>query len=302
MSLSSYQMAFYELCFEVRYLRTQGNEFQEFFRDIMEHVFPNDFVAVRPHGSIGDKKCDGFLRSKGVVYQCYAPRTLNLSNLLSKIEEDFNGASNHWADEMKEWVFVHNDRDGIPADALKLLEKFQRERKTRTGHHGFRELADMVIALPTSKLTSIFGPVPTHTAIANVANADILAAIQGLQKFSVEYSEADIRAPSTAKLTGNNFSHHIIELLRGGFVGAKRVQQFFDAYPVPDFVDMIATAFKNEYSRLRGTIANSDEIYEALYRYADGDGGDANRRAAVLAVLSYFFERCDIFEDPSVTA
>ncbi|MGB9152012.1 MAG: ABC-three component system protein [Alphaproteobacteria bacterium] len=301
MTLSPLQKAFYELTFENRYLTLQGNEFQEFFRNIMEHAFPNDFVAVRPHGNTGDKKCDGFLRSKGTIYQCYAPKNMKLKNLLDKMDEDFHGASTHWTDEMKEWVFVHNDRDGIPADALKLLEKFEKEGTTNTGHHGFRELTDIVATISESKLTSLFGHVPTHAVIANVPSADILAAIQGLQGFSSAYNEADLRAPSTAKLTGNGFSSHVIELLRGGFVGAKRVQQFFDAYPVPDYVDTIATAFKREYNNLRSTTAKPDEIYEALYRYADGDGSDANRRAAVLAVLSYFFERCDIFEDPNVT-
>ena len=38
-------------------------------------------------------------------------------------------------------------------------------------------------------------------------------------------------------------------------------------------------------------------MFGHLQQYA-GMGGEPPRQAAVLAVLSYFFERCDIFEDP----
>lgn len=299
MPLDLFQRHFYRLQFQVRYLRAQGNEFQEFFRSIMEHAYPNDFIAVRTHGNVGDKKCDGYRQNGGIIYQCYAPRQdSNLAALLKKMQEDFDGAKDHWKAEMKQWVFVHNDDGGLPADAVKLLEKFKTDNKgLETGQHGIQELGNIVDDLPEAKLSSLFGPLPSRNMVANIGNADIQAAVQGIQHYDPRADMGDPIAPSAAKLDANGLSVAVIELIRGGFVGAKRVQGFFDNYPVPDYVDTVASAFKREYIKLREDDIEPDEIYDSLYHYASGDGGDANRRAAVLAVLSYFFERCDIFED-----
>jgi hypothetical protein len=40
-----------------------------------------------------------------------------------------------------------------------------------------------------------------------------------------------------------------------------------------------------------------DEIFGELQAFAGGMDREPSRQAAVLAVLSYFFESCDIFED-----
>jgi len=37
----------------------------------MEKLHGDDFVRIRPLGSLGDKGCDGYLRSNGQVFQCY---------------------------------------------------------------------------------------------------------------------------------------------------------------------------------------------------------------------------------------
>jgi len=298
MALDQFQKHFYRMKFENRYLRDKGNEFQEFFRVIMEHAYPGDFIAVRTHGNVGDKKCDGYRQNGGVIFQCYAPKEMDLKSLLKKMQEDFDGAKAHWKDEMKQWVFVHNDDGGLPADAVKLLEKFKADNEgLETGQHGFQELSDIVDGLPEAKLNSLFGPLPSRNMVANIGNDDIRAAVQGIQHYDPGSDMGDPVAPSAAKLTANGLSVAVIELIRGGFVGARRVQGFFDNYPVPDYVDTVASAFKREYIKLRDDGTKQDEIYESLYGYAGGDGGDANRRAAVSAVLSYFFERCDIFED-----
>jgi hypothetical protein len=49
--------------------------------------------------------------------------------------------------------------------------------------------------------------------------------------------------------------------------------------------------------RLPGITA--DEIFQGLQEYTTGCEplSEPGQQAAVLAVLSYFFERCDIFED-----
>lgn len=300
MALDQLQKHCYRREFQVRYLRAKGNEFQEFFRTIMEHAYPNDFIAVRTHGKIGDKKCDGYRQNGGVIFQCYAPKNMKSGNLHKKMQEDFEGAKRHWKDEMKQWIFVHNDDTGLDPDAVKLLEKFKADNAgIETGQYGIQELGDIVEGLPGARLCSLFGPLPTRNMVANIGNADIQAAVQGIYRSynTGAHTDDPVVAPSVQKLNANGLSTAVIHLIKGGMNGSVKVQRFFDNNPVPDYVDIVANAFKQEYAKLREENTKPDEVYDCLYHYAGGDGGDAKRRAAVLAVLSYFFERCDIFED-----
>jgi hypothetical protein len=62
------------------------------------------------------------------VFQVYGPEEMrSLQKLLTKIREDFNGALRHWNDRMHRWIFVHNSRRGLPAQAIQLLEDLGKE-------------------------------------------------------------------------------------------------------------------------------------------------------------------------------
>jgi hypothetical protein len=87
----------YGLKFENDFLRARGKAFESLFARIMGHAFPGDFQPVRPYGPRGDLKCDGFRASDGTVFQSYAPDSMELPDLLAKIDDDFLGAVAHWA-------------------------------------------------------------------------------------------------------------------------------------------------------------------------------------------------------------
>ena len=44
-----------------------------------------------------------------------------------------------------------------------------------------------------------------------------------------------------------------------------------------------------------------DQIFSRLQEFT-GFEGDPKRQAAAMAVMAYFFDRCDIFEDPDPEA
>ena len=68
------QQYIYEKLFEVAFLRRKGDAFQDFFADIMERCYPGDFMRTRPWGKIGDRKNDGYLKSKRRLFQVYYAR------------------------------------------------------------------------------------------------------------------------------------------------------------------------------------------------------------------------------------
>ncbi len=81
----------YELQFRLKFAEGRGNEFQDFFNNLMERRDP-DFRRVRPWGNQGDRKNDGWSPASRTLFQVYAPARFKASELATKLTEDFDGA------------------------------------------------------------------------------------------------------------------------------------------------------------------------------------------------------------------
>ena len=59
-----------------------------------------------------------------------------------------------------------------------------------------------------------------------------------------------------------------------------------------------AEAFKEEYTQLRD-VSSPNQIFHEFQSWAGGDRrGTPEHELAVITVIAYYFERCDIFEEP----
>ena len=291
------QRSFYGLKFENAFLRHKAKAFETFFAKIMSHGFPGDFVTVRPYGSRGDLKCDGFRSSDGTVFQCYAPDSTKLADLLSKIEEDFRGAVEHWGTKLRRWELVHNDVRGLPADAVqKLVDLAAEYPAIDVGTFAESEMRQVVMGLQIHQLEDLFGLAPSQRTLEKLDFANlrpVLLAIKGKEP-DVEPS---LIAPSLLKLQNNRLSNDVAGLLRQGRRREQLVEDFFKAWPEPSFGEEIAESFRERYEALKSVGLSPDEIFGELQIFAGGMEGTPSHQGAVLAVMSYFFERCDIFED-----
>ena len=164
------QRKFFQLKFRIAFLEKQGQAFEVLFSRIMGHAFADDFIAVRPYGSKGDLKCDGYRASDKTVFQCYAPRTMRLDRLQAKVYEDFNGAVAHWGEDMERWIFVHNDDYGLPADALQqLIDLGKTNPSVSLSDMSYSEIFDITMSLATPQLEDLFGgPAPTQRTLAQL--------------------------------------------------------------------------------------------------------------------------------------
>lgn len=63
----------------------------------------------------------------------------------------------------------------------------------------------------------------------------------------------------------------------------------------PDVAEEIAEAVREQYQSLESLGLEPDEIFAHLQRFI-GVQGEPQWQSA-LAIMCYFFERCDIFED-----
>ena len=295
--LDETQRAFYGLLFENAFLREKGKAFETLFSRVMAHGFSGDFQPVRPYGSKGDMKCDGFRASDGTVFQCYAPDATVLSTLLAKIQEDFHGAVVNWGSALKRWEFVHNDVRGLPADAVaKLAVLREANPSIEVAVFGEAEMRNVALGLSLHQLEDLFGAVPSQHTLERLDFIALRPVLMAIQRQEPD-AEPPLTAPSVQKLQRNALSNDAAALLRQGRRREKLVQDFFDKWPSPSFGEEVAEAFRKRYQSLKLVGLNADQIFGDLQDFAGGMGGQPSHQGAVLAVLSYFFERCDIFED-----
>ena len=292
------QAAFYRVLFRNAFLEKRGTEFQDWFARLAARAFGPDFEAVRPYGRRGDLKCDGRRVSTRTIFQCYAPYEMKEAPLNSKIEGDFIGAVESWGDDMAEWVLVHNEHRGLPASSSQLLERLRRGHPEVTievwTEAALQRLAD---GLALADQQALFGFAPSRSGLETLAMADLQPVIHQLQFMDPEPGEEPLTPPSRDKLEKNRLSVDAAGLLRLGRRKEALVETWFTKNRRPDLGERIAEAFRRRYAQLNDGVRTADQVFGHLQQYA-GMGGEPPRQAAVLAVLSYFFERCDIFEDP----
>ncbi len=291
------QRSIYGLKFENAFLSEKGKAFEHLFARVMAHGFPGNFEPVRPYGSRGDLKCDGFRPSDGTVFQAYAPESAKLAALLAKIDEDFAGARTHWGAKMRRWELVHNDKRGLPADAVRRLDELRATNPTVTiAVFGYAEMRAVVMQLALHQLEDLFGAAPSQRTLEQLDFSNLRPVLLAIQRRDPG-AEPPLAAPSAIKLQHNALSPDAALMLLQGRRREKLVQDFFDTWPDPSFGEDIAEGFRTRYQHLKAVHLSPDEIFGELQSFAGGMGGEPSRQGSVLAVLSYFFERCDIFED-----
>jgi hypothetical protein len=293
----------YELKFSYEFRSKFGTEFQDFFTSIMERGYPADFQKVKPYGKTGDKKCDGYHQSVRRVYQVYAPEKMNVSETNAKIDEDYQGAVENWATDMSAWVFVHNQWRGVPADVVQKLLQLHQEHGIKVSRWCEPELREEFFRLGPEIQTLLLGPSPTPQAIARVQMKDVIDVANAIAQLAAPPPE-EVRAVAAGKLKANALSDHVQALLKMGSRKSKLVKDFFSKWHDPELGDRIASAFRLEYERLRGHGMIGDEAFHALWKFAGGgDQKSIEHEAAVLAVMAFLFEECEIFEpaDEEVT-
>ncbi len=107
----------------------------------------------------------------------------------------------------------------------------------------------------------------------------------------------DIRPVSPAKLQANALSASVQTLLTAGMTKSDAVGRLFHQWHDPTYGDSIAEAFRRKYEELRNSGLLPDLIFAELQAFAGGvPRGAPKHEAAVLAVLAFLFEECDIFE------
>lgn len=291
--------AYYEQKFENAFLRAKGNEFQTFFERLMGLAYKTDFMACRPWGKEGDRKNDGYLKSERRLFQVYAPNDMDAAKATAKITEDFQGAKAYWGKHFDNWVFVHNAMDGLPPHVQQLLLDFEVANSgLKLEPWCLEELRLIFRKLSGDDKASWFGLAPTEETKTRLGFGDLQVVLERLALLAVP-SQTDVKDVPAGKIEANALSEAVTRLLKEGMIKSFLFADFLSQWYDETLGERLAEAFKTEYRRLRDAHVIPNQIFAELQSWAGGEQrGTPEHELAVLTVIAYYFERCDIFEEP----
>ena len=293
--------AYYRMAAERDFLKFNRTTFQEWFAGLMTKRYADDYVNVRL--SRGDGGLDGYRLSNSTVYQVYAPRGSTASEVVTKFTGDFETAKNHFEEkglQMSGWTFVHNDPDDLPHEVvLKFAELKKENSGVEIRRWSFEAIWNELEQLSQSNLEDLFGQGPTSEMLQKLELPAIQQVVEYLNKEEVPLGTQEIEFPSPEKLEYNQLPREDADILKAGRSRQALVGQYFSGAPDPELGEKIAQAFRNRYATLRDSGASASQVFDGLWQFAGGEhfAGQRNSLAALIAVLAYFFDSCDIFEN-----
>lgn len=293
------QQAYHELKFEIKFLKAKGNTFQEFFEKLMGLAYKTDFMACRPWGNRGDRKNDGFLKSEKQLFQVYAPNEMKEREAIKKITEDFEGAKQYWGPHFIKWAFVHNANTSLPPHVHKVLLEFHQANQTiNIETWGLEELRLVFRKIPLEDKQIWLGFAPTAETRMKLDFSDLQPVLENLAAQSAAQNLPVKDVPS-GKIEANALSESVATIIKEGMIKADLVRQFFDQWHDPELGEKIAESFRKQYKLLRDERLTPNKIFVELQTWAGGEQrGTPEHELAVWTVLAYYFERCDVFEEP----
>ncbi|WP_431050294.1 ABC-three component system protein [Roseateles sp. L2-2] len=297
------QRYWWRIALERRLRQCSGEAFQQFFSDVMALAHGDDFVRVRSFGRLGDKGCDGYLRSAGRLYQCFGAlngHTRQASRLARKIDTDFATAAMALPDLMREWHFVHNLIDGMPVEAMAALTTLERAHPAiRLGFFGLESFIEVIFKMSTGRISVLLGPAASEGDVENLDIAVLRKLVQdlGATADTSDFQPIELRPAPLDKLNFNQLPNHWKMLISGGWVNTKLIADYFEKSDDPMLKDRISAMFSAKYDYFKAQLLPPSEIMAALFELVTGIGHvTPPQQVAAQALLAYLFDGCHIFE------
>ena len=134
--------------------------------------------------------------------------------------------------------------------------------------------------------------------IPNVTFAELEVVTKAFLNGQALYDEEFSLTPPVEKMAKNGLSGRSASLIRLGMANARTVERFVGDFTMTDhgFAEALKAGFLEKYAALRASGLGGDELFEAMEGFAASGSSDFKKRAAGLSVLTYLFEKCEVFE------
>lgn len=292
------------LCFHNRVYKANGNSYEELFSLVMQLHNPN-FRQVKPQGSLGDKKNDGFDPETGTYYQVYAPEKLSSTEktAIKKVIEDFEGLKAYWPSigyPVKSFYFVVNDKfSGVGPSVYDTIKKLDTDNPDiNVDLFLASDLERIFSSLDENKIMDVIGAIPSAD-IMMISN-DVLHGVI----CHIMNSKVDANAPfiplnpdMEEKIKFNSLSPSCAAQLTSGLINTSFIDDYFSAYN--NFMcDELRNRFNTYYKESANQFKDTNLIFADIYKKALPQDATRAHADAVMVLMAYYFECCDIFESP----
>lgn len=286
---------------KIKIHESNGQKFEDLFSSIMRYIEP-DFTQIKPWGNIGDRKNDGYIKSKGIYYQVFAPEDIKKSypDVVKKIETDFNGLKEQW-DNINEFYFVLNDKyQGVHADSEKLLDTIKDNNSLDECKFVLsKDLEDLLFTLEADKIFTITGHIPDPSNLKSL-DYDILNEIlEHIKSVSLIQKRENIVAPDwDEKIQFNSLGTVESTSLLNGFFQQSSLDKYLQnnsSFSSSELQNRV----NSMYLELRASHDNSTDIFWGLVNKISPKD-NADYQASAIVIMAKYFEACDIFEEPKL--
>lgn len=296
------------IMFRNKVLQSYGNAFEAFFSQIMTCANVN-FQQVKPQGSIGDRKNDGFDKTTGTYYQVYAPEDISTKekNALSKLSTDFNGLYEYWQDicPIRRFFFVINDKfkGGFPSLHSELANIQAAHPEVEANLFLSKDLEDICFQLSEEHIDTCLGYVP-EIYYENV-DYDVLNDVMGYllsSPINLTKEFIPINPNFEEKIRFNGLSEAIARYLTSNRINEYCIDDFLK-YNSSYTKEALRNIFTGLYNEALRTLEDAQDKPDSVFMYIFEHSYNKRNRAidnAILTLMAYYFEYCDIFQAPEV--
>ena len=290
-----------------------GDRFEQYVSDILLRLHPDDFINPDPMGTDGDGGCDGIAEGGTLIYACYGAdlrrgldttTTTKDSRTAAKITSDLKRALAQWPD-FNTWRFVTNA--SIGPTTTRTIVDLQNKHKSNPNHPIKVELwrapddlwLHAVRHLTIDQLDSL---IPGAPRAQDVELNDLVELIDRLTDNAPSPTQIQdhIKVVPRTKMDFNQIPQRNQVEFNEGRLQATRIDNWFAEQSSPDLRDTKASRFAEIYEQAKAATTVPSEIVEVIYTAVGGEGfrHSSSLANAVYAVTAYFFDSCDIFEEP----
>jgi len=286
---------------------SDGQAYENFFIQIMQYAYEN-FKPVKPQGSYGDRKNDGFDKSTGTYYQVYAPENIStkINDAINKLISDFKGLYDYWdkISKIKRYFFAINDKykGTFPTleEELSKIEKKYPEIQCNSFLN--KDLERVFMSLSREQISSIVGITPDPLNISDIDFGSMNEVINHLMRMHFSYSEEKIpQDPDfNEKIVFNNLSESIARLLHQGNYQNHVIKEFFEKNRSGlkgELKELFVKFYSEGVREVNGESNKNDIVFFYILEKVSPKNTKPVQDAA-LVLMAYYFEYCDIFQTP----
>ncbi|MFY4779769.1 ABC-three component system protein [Aliarcobacter butzleri] len=292
------ERAISRILFKNKIHEADGQKFEDLFSAVMNYKEP-DFTQIKPWGSIGDRKNDGCILSKGVYFQVHAPEDVKKSyyDIIKKIQTDFSGLQSHWGN-VQEFYYVLNDKyQGVHPDALQLLETIKQSNSLKKCKFIVaKDLENMLYELDEDQIIAIAGNIPDPANLVSLDYGILNEILEHLKGKSLNSGTEKIVAPDwDEKIKFNNLTLNENARLTNGYFQLGTLSEY-----LKNNSDFTAQELQSKVSAMYQELVKSYSGSELFWELVNeiSPRSSAEYQASSIVIMSMYFETCDIFEEP----